>query len=68
MANELKYILWGIGMMLHALYILKTGIISFGWDTVHINDDKLYFIAIPYLIFSLWLIIYSGIKYLKSKI
>jgi hypothetical protein len=67
MANEIKYIIWGIGMMSHAIYMLQTGIVSFGWDEMILDNQKLYFIAVPYLFFSLWLIVYSGIEYIRKK-
>ena len=57
MINKLKYLIWGMAMALHAIYMLSTGIVSFGWDSVEMNGIKLYAITIPYLLFALWVMI-----------
>ncbi len=59
MADKLKYVLWGLAMLVHALYILNTGIVSFGWDMIEMHGMKLYLIVVPYFSFALWVIIYS---------
>ncbi len=66
MANELKYILWGIVMLIHGVYMLISHEVSFGWDTIVLIDKRLYLIVIPYLLFSIWIIIVS-IMGLKKK-
>ena len=67
MANEVKYILLGAGMLLHACYILVTQEASFGWDTMKLHDEELYIVVIPYCLFSFWMIVYSGYRYFSKK-
>ena len=67
MANELKYILWGIAMLIHGVYMLISHEVSFGWDTIVFLDKRLYLIVIPYLFFSIGIIIVSIMNLTKKK-
>ena len=67
MANEIKYVIFGIGLFLHACYILVTQEASFGWDTMKMHDEELYIVVIPYCLFSFWMIVYSGYRYFSKK-
>ena len=66
MVTEVKYIIWGIAMLIHALYINTTHLVSFGWDTIELNGLKLYMVVIPYSLFSLWMIFYSLVRLKKG--
>jgi len=56
MDSKLNYILLGIAMFFHAIYMLITHQVSFGWDRFVFNDFRLYVIVIPYMIFAVYMV------------
>jgi len=67
MADELKYILWGLAMLMHSIYMLISHQVSFGWDTIILEGKMLYLIILPYMLFSIWIIIISIISLRKKS-
>jgi len=56
-----EYIFLGIFMLSHATYMILTHKVSFGRDTLVLDDSFLYLVAIPYIICALS-IMYLAIK------
>ena len=66
MANKLGYFFWGLSMLIHAIYMLKTHEVSFGWDKFLFNDFRLYAIVVPYMLFALWIMYYGVLRNKKN--
>ncbi len=59
MATKIKYLIWGIAMLMHNFYIYTTHLVSFGWDTIELQGFKLYIIVVFYALFALYIIFHS---------